>query len=113
MSDCVEKVRLAYMRAWHSLRLRRLTVTTLFLSYLPGVALIALSAGNTESVARTAALIWMGLFGIAAGWLSMFRCPRCNNLFASSWTVQNPFARRCLHCSLPVGSQADEFSGQP
>ncbi len=106
---------LAYKQAWRSLRLRRLAVAALFFGYLPGVATIALSAGNTETIALVTALIWMGLFGLAAGWLSVFRCPRCGNLFGVSWTWSNPLARRCLHCGLSTGSPADpaEPSSQP
>ena len=105
--DTMRKDRLTYMQAWRSLKRRRLTTAVLFLGYLPGVALIAVSAREVESVAKTTALIWIGLFGAATGWLSLFRCPRCNKLFASSWTLQNPFTRRCLHCGLPVGAQAE------
>ena len=109
----------AYGQAWQSFKLRRHTVAALFLSYLPAVATVSLIARgvarDVESTSLVTALIWMGLTVAAAVWFSAFRCPRCGKFFTISWTLQNPFARKCLHCGLPVGGQAEpaEPFGQP
>lgn len=49
-------------------------------------------------------LIWAGYVLVVFGaWLLLnyFRCPHCNELFASTgWGSHSVFARKCAHCGL-------------
>src|SRR5882757_8289404 len=78
-----------------------------FFAYLPALALSDhFFRPRFHNVAPTVllALLWLVLVHLASVRLGTFRCPRCNNLFASpedsvtnTWTL----ARECKHCGLP------------
>jgi predicted RNA-binding Zn-ribbon protein involved in translation (DUF1610 family) len=49
--------------------------------------------------------IWLVGTLITASKLAAFRCPRCGQHFYLKGLVGNGFARRCMHCRLPVGAE--------
>lgn len=105
-----------YAAAWRELRLRRRLLWVLFLGYIPGVAALCFLVGGPvtslggskqgEVVCAVIALLWILAFAVAAIRLTLFRCPRCRQLFHSTWWRHNPFARNCLHCDLAQGTTA-------
>jgi hypothetical protein len=49
-------------------------------------------------------VLWLGLMGVLAVRLSVFRCPRClRRYFFNGY--HNPLAGRCMHCGLPKWSK--------
>jgi hypothetical protein len=49
------------------------------------------------------------MIAYAVSWQPLwdFRCPRCQECFFVS-NYQSPYARRCLHCRLPLWTVEDE-----
>jgi hypothetical protein len=88
-----------------------------FLSFLPGMALVSGPLGVPPG---GNAMLFVGLAGMIAfsaiGYVKWnLRCPRCGELFfhkfddrpwRMSWR-HNPFARRCMHCGLPKWAARD------
>ena len=50
---------------------------------------------------------WFLFIAVTVVGAGYFRCPRCNKRFFATWLVRNPFASRCLHCSLPKWASHD------
>ena len=45
---------------------------------------------------------WMTLLIMISGFVVFSKCPRCNSLFHTTMLWGNPWARKCIHCSLPL-----------
>jgi len=54
----------------------------------------------------TVAAIGILLPAIAAHYVWIFPCPKCEKPFASGSFWRNPFGTKCLHCGIPVGHGA-------
>jgi hypothetical protein len=87
-------------------RLRR-RVWILFWLYLPvvggtGVLIERARPSGKDALIMSIALLWMlayGYTGVRVGWS---RCPRCKRRFHSKRGFFYMFARRCVHCALPL-----------
>jgi uncharacterized protein (DUF983 family) len=42
--------------------------------------------------------LWLGI----AGRMTFAECPRCGELFHGKFFFNNPSARSCVHCGLPL-----------
>jgi hypothetical protein len=103
----------SYAEAWLRYRLSSRAFWILFLSFVPGVAIInrifRLASNGHGIVIFVVAIAWMIAFAVAGYKKGNFQCPRCGELFFRKFDdrlwrrdwVYNPFARRCLHCALP------------
>jgi predicted RNA-binding Zn-ribbon protein involved in translation (DUF1610 family) len=109
-----------YGVAWHDLRKRRIIFGIVFLTYLPGVLAIMftvvpvlswLTGAKPDYFFYAIAACWMAAFAVAGFRVSHFPCPRCGNAFFAKWWFNNPLARKCVHCGLPIG--ANSGMGQP
>jgi ribosomal protein L37E len=97
-----------YQAAWADLRLRGHIWLAVTLGFVPGVPLLTAAI---ETIFRVDAFFWIGIAWMAtfvgAAWhRTTFPCPRCGRAFFFNW-FQNPFARRCMHCGLPIGAAYD------
>lgn len=101
----------AYDLAWADLRRRRRNQWLGFFGWAPlalcSLILLQAIAGPTAYetlwfvVVAPGALITLAL----AFHASTFRCPRCQDRFASTLLPHGAASRRCLHCGLAMGSQ--------
>ena len=77
-----------------------------FGSFLPGVVGVSYllrALGLAESVpAFNVALFWMGMYAVTILQFGLSRCPRCGKLFYTRGIWSNAFARKCLHCKIPL-----------
>jgi hypothetical protein len=97
-----------YAAAWADLRWRIRLFWIVFLTYLPGVALITWLWPNLfEGLGFIVAIPWMIAFIIAGFYRHSFGCPRCGKWFFSTDWWQNPFSRKCLHCGLQRWAKPD------
>jgi len=102
-----------YAAAWHRYRRWSRAFWMIFLLFLPGMALINRMYGPARESALAlmfvVALVWMVAFAVAGYKKGNFQCPHCGELFFfrfdnRAWRrdwVNNPFARKCMHCALP------------
>jgi len=95
--------------SWQEYRRRRNLSLFALVGYVPFVgvvAIISLWLIGTAIPAFIAAIAWMVFALVAGNWFIRFRCPRCGEPFFadSKWWGYNTFARRCLHCKLPINA---------
>jgi hypothetical protein len=106
-----------YSPAWRRYRRLSRTFWVLFLSFLPGVAVVSRlpAVPRGGDAVFVAGLAWMIAFS-AIGYAKWnLQCPRCGELFFHkfddrAWRMSwrhNPFARRCMHCGLPKWAARD------
>jgi hypothetical protein len=102
-----------YDDQWRELKRRRKLTLIAFI----GCVLIAFAAFlspklfSTGKPALAFTIAWM-VFGLVAGArYNTFPCPRCGEWFFSTWWYHNSFARRCVHCKLPLYSTKEEAAG--
>src|SRR3954470_8850159 len=97
---------------WLEYRRRRNLSLLAFLGFVPIFALLATvsdSLFGTATPAFVFGILWMIFVVFAGNWFIRFRCPRCGETFfaGSKWCGYNTFARRCLHCKLPLNAPLD------
>jgi hypothetical protein len=90
---------------WRRLQKAQWQMLFLFVGFLP--ACVALSSVVVRLVGSDAPigallLIWMGAFLYVSFKAGYFRCPRCGERYFHKWWFHNSFARRCVHCGLPL-----------
>lgn len=93
---------------WRSCQFLERMFVGLLVGYLPVVLMVDLSIGwlfNSEAPAMFVAIAWMIAFAISSVALYRFDCPRCKKYFFHTWLLNNPLARKCVHCSLPKWSE--------
>jgi hypothetical protein len=99
-----------YTARWDEYRKTRNLFWLVFLTYLPGVAIIGIPLARL-SRSRIVFFVTLGLWWLAfmaTGLsLSFWKCPRCRKRFFSKWWYHNSFARKCVHCKLPKWAPAD------
>jgi len=88
-----------------TIRRRRRNLWIVFLSYLPGTAIVggALNSllGSDKPVV-VVAVSWMAAFMVAGYGVGISRCPRCGDEFHRRGLWTNTFAQRCMNCELPI-----------
>ena len=92
---------------WQEYRRRRNLALFAFFGYVPVIALFAVITETLLHVTTpvfVAAISWMLLAVIVGNWFIRFPCPRCGKPFFMKWWGYNTFARRCLHCKLPLNA---------
>ena len=92
---------------WRDLKRRRNQLLFAFIGYVPITFVFAVLAEklfHSDKPAFVFAISWMLLFAIAGVRHNLFPCPRCGKWFFSIWLYHNGFARRCVHCKLPLYS---------
>jgi hypothetical protein len=101
----------SYHQQWQDYRKRSYRFWAVFLTFIPGVALIGIPLSRllgSDGVVFVVAMIWMAAFAITAVYKSYWSCPRCNKPFFQKWWYHNPLAGRCVHCGLPKWAESDE-----
>jgi len=107
-----------YSAAWRRYRRWAWSFWIIFVTYLPGMALVNRAVGHmreSSAVIFFAAFTWMIAFAVIGYLKSNFSCPRCSELFFHEFDDRawrrvwrdNPFARRCPHCGLPKWASQD------
>src|SRR5215207_4188595 len=89
------------------IRRRRRWFWAVFLTYLPGVALLGgLASGLTgrEESFSVVAIGWMAAFVVTSARVVLSSCPRCGEQFHSNGQWHHPWTQRCLNCHLPLRS---------
>jgi hypothetical protein len=92
---------------WREYRRRRNLSLFALLGYVPFVgifAMITIRLFGTATPAFVVAFVWMAFAVVAGNWFVRFRCPRCGKPFFAKWWGYNTFARKCLHCKLPLNA---------
>jgi hypothetical protein len=89
--------------AWTEYR-RRNRLASLGLLGLPGAAVVAIAAGlllhlDTGVLFVGLTVVWCGWWGWAAFRAVRCPCPRCGVAYLAG---QDPWARQCGHCGLPL-----------
>jgi hypothetical protein len=96
---------LDYSSQWEPYRRTRRMGLFLFLGYVPGVVIIGYPLSKlfgSQIPFEVVAICWFTTLGVFAIWHRTFRCPRCHNRFFIKTFYRNDFARKCLHCGLPL-----------
>lgn len=101
-----------YSEAWKDYRARRFVFLAVSLSYLPSVVLISLLLSSLTGIKSdyfpvALAGAWMLAFLVTSVRMNIFPCPRCGKRFFTTRWIHNPFARHCLHCTLPKWAMSD------
>src|SRR5262245_26733337 len=94
---------------WNEYRRRRKLFAFVFIGYMPAVGAVAFLESwifHRQSFAFVLAFGWMAAFLVSGIRLNTWRCPRCGKWFFATWSYNNPFARRCVHCKLPKYSNS-------
>jgi hypothetical protein len=103
---------------WRDLKSRRNQLLFAFVGYVPitlAFALLTHKVFHSDNPSIVFAIAWMLFFALAGVRYNTFRCPRCGEWFFSTWWYHNSFARRCVHCKLPLYStkeQAGQYKRQ-
>lgn len=90
------------IRRLAGIRMRRMFLWLVFLTYLPAVGL-TLKFSDTPAPAFGVGIFWLLLASIGGVLVSFSRCPRCNNFFhiqgySTSW------GRSCVKCRLHLNT---------
>ena len=96
--------KLSYQEAWRNYRRRRNLFGAIPLTYVPGVAVTGVPLSRvfqTEVPVFVIATLWLLAFAVFAGYLQLWKCPRCRKAFFLKWWCRDPFAEECVHCGLP------------
>jgi hypothetical protein len=100
-----------YAIQWRELKKRRNLAFFAFIGYVPitfAFGLIAHSLFKSEIPVFVFAIAWMLFIAIAGHRSNTSRCPRCGEWFFSTWWYHNSFARKCVHCKLPLYSTKEQ-----
>ncbi len=100
---------------WRDLKRRRNQLLFAFIGYVPITLAFGVLAGklfHSDKPVFVFAISWMLLFAIAGVRYNVFPCPRCGKWFFSTWFFHNGFARRCVHCKLPIYSTKEHAAVQ-
>jgi hypothetical protein len=104
-----------YEDRWRELKRRRNQLLFAFIGYVP----ITLAFGvlterlfHSDKPGFVFAILWMLYFGVAGFRYNVFPCPRCGKWFFGTWFYHNSFARRCVHCKLPIYSTTEHAAAQ-
>ena len=92
-------------KAWADLHKRLRHLLILYLSTIPGIALLSrlLSLGIAPDVAMPiAAGAWASFLITCSISLNQFHCPGCSQAFFRNVIFSNPWTARCCHCGLAV-----------
>ena len=88
--------------SWDNYRWRLLLVCIAFFGAIPVAGCGGMFIAQvSERAAIALAVGWLGFFGVSVVWVNSFPCPRCRRPFFHRPFVQNPLARRCMHCDWP------------
>jgi len=82
------------------IRRRRRFTWIVFWTYVPAMVILLKLLGSWAL--PWAAFAWMGLLALAGIRVTTSRCPRCANYYHWSPGWHNAWARKCLHCGLPL-----------
>jgi hypothetical protein len=96
-----------YCQQWEDYKRRRNQLLFVFIGYVPitfTFGVLTEKLFHTDKPFFVFAGLWLILFVIAVAHYQGFPCPRCGKWFFASWFYRNPFARRCVHCKLPLYS---------
>jgi hypothetical protein len=83
------------------IRLRQRIMWTVWLSYLPSVALVSFLT-ETGRYTGLSASGWLALGITISGFVMFSKCPRCSSLFHTTFLWGNFWVRSCIHCGLPL-----------
>jgi hypothetical protein len=103
------------MSTWKEYRNRERLALAISILGVPVAALLALPL-SLHLNSDTPFAVTLILAGVA--WASsllrveLFRCPRCGKHFYVKWYYHNIFARRCLHCRLPLWQEPVEVESR-
>ena len=96
----------SYVDAWSDYRRRVRWFWGIWLGGFVLAALLIVALSRTPIFKVAFPIIgaaWIASFIIAAIRIQWFRCPKCHEKFFSSFWYHNPYARKCVHCGLPLG----------
>jgi hypothetical protein len=83
------------------IRVRRRLMWGVWLGFLP--ILILLSFSDVSRLAEIIAPAWMALIVVTSALVLFSKCPRCDSLFHTTVLWRNVWAKKCIHCGLPLG----------
>jgi len=90
-------------QALNKIKTRRLILWSVFLTYIPAIAVTHLAAA-TSTPTIIVFVLWLIMAAAGGVMVSFSRCPRCGNLFhmrgpSTSWSS------RCQHCKLSLSGK--------
>jgi hypothetical protein len=100
---------------WRELKKRRNLALFAFIGYVPitfAFGLLTHHFFQSEKPVFVFAIAWMLFYAVAGNRCNNFHCPRCGKSFFSKWWYHNGFARRCVHCKLPLYGPKEQTVGQ-
>lgn len=107
-----------YAAAWahyRRLRRRKWVIGLSLILIIPGSAVLSgiFDGGTAVSDGLTSALLLVWFFTLLSMMFrqNLWRCPRCSQRFFIGPPVNNPLARKCLHCGLPKWAVSDSHAG--
>ena len=92
---------------WKDYKRRRNQLLFVFVGYVPimlAFGILSEKLLQTDKPVYVFGIFWLLLYGVALVRYQIFPCPRCGKWFFASWLYHNIFARRCIHCKLPLYS---------
>ena len=90
----------SYSEALRQIRLKRLQLWAVFISYLPAIG-VTLAVSDSQGAPMAICLLWVLFAAIGGVRVSFSRCPRCGNLFHMRGAMTS-WGRRCQHCQLSL-----------
>lgn len=87
------------------IRRRRELLWLLFFTFLPGTVLVGnllVRATGWAGGSSAVGYLWMAAIGACIWRVGATRCPQCGERFHETPVLVNPWARRCMHCGLPL-----------
>ena len=94
-----------YARQWRTYRRRNAAVAVVFVGgvFAPAILHALLEAMAVGKLAAPFAFaVWFGSLLVVGRRAGIWPCPRCGGPFHARPGCRNSFARKCLHCELPL-----------
>ena len=103
-----------YDAQWQEYRRRTNLALFSFFGFLPVTLVFGIFTGylfRSQVPVAVFGILWMIFACVMSARRDALLCPHCGKPFFHTWWYHNGFARRCVHCKLPLYSREDRSIG--
>ena len=103
-----------YDAQWQEYRRRTNRALFAFFAFLPATFVFGIFTGHlfhSHVPFAVFGILWIIFAGVTSAQRNALLCPRCGKAFFHTWWYHNGFARRCVHCKLPLYSKDGPATG--